>query len=127
MQVSLTVAGAGDDGVTAMRSLEVWLAGHDELHGRVRPVVTAPQPGTMGSVAEVLVLTAAQAGAATALASVLVSWIRRQRGTVSVSAKRPDGAEITLTAEHVRGLTTEEVRSVVTQLEAMLDGTGTGE
>ncbi len=125
MQVRLTVA--GDDATAATRSLEVWLAGHDELRGWVRPVVTAPQPGAMGSVAEVLMVTAGQAGVATAVASVLISWIRRQRGTVSVSARRPDGAEITLTAEHVRGLTTEEIRSVVTQLEAMLDGTSGGE
>jgi Effector Associated Constant Component 1 len=64
---------------------------------------------------------------ATAVASVLISWIRRQSGTVSVRATRPDGAEITVTADHVRGLTTEEVRSVVTQLGATLDGAGAGE
>ncbi len=52
MQVRLTVTGR--DATAAMRSLEAWLAGHDELRGRVRPVVMAPQPGTMGSVAEVL-------------------------------------------------------------------------
>jgi membrane-associated two-gene conflict system component 1 (EACC1) len=124
MQVGLTVA--GDDATAAMRSLEVWLAGHDELHGRVEPVMTAPQPGTMGSMADVLMVTVGPGGVATAVASVLISWIRRQRGTVSVSARRPDGAEITLTADHVRGLTTEEVRALVTQLEATLDGTGAG-
>lgn len=124
MEVRLTVA--GDDATAAMRSLEVWLAGHDELRGRVRPVVIAPQPGTMGSVAEVLMVTVGQAGMATAVASVLVSWIRRRSGKVSVNVTRPDGAEITLIAEHVRGLTTEEVRSVVTQLEATLDVTGAG-
>lgn len=124
MQVRFTVA--GDDATAAMRSLEVWLAAHDELRGRVEPVMTAPQPGTMGSVADVLMVTVGPGGVATAVASVLISWIRRQRGTVSVSARRPDGAEITLTADHVRGLTTEEVRALVTQLEATLDGTGAG-
>jgi hypothetical protein len=122
MQVRLTVA--GDDAMAAMRSLEVWLVGHDDLRGRVRPVMMAPRPGAMGSGAEVLLVTMGQAGVATAVASVLISWIRRQSGKVSVSVTRPDGAEITFTAEHVRGLTTEEVRSVVTQLEATLDGTG---
>ena len=124
MQVRLTVT--GDDATAAMRSLEEWLAGHDELRGRVRPVVTAPQPGTMGSVADVLMVTVGPGGVATAMASVLISWIRRQRGTVSVRAKRPNGAEVTLTADHVRGLTTEEVRALVTQLEATLEGTGAG-
>lgn len=125
MQVRLTVA--GDDATAAMRSLEAWLAGQDELRGRVRPGVIAPQPGAMGSVAEVLVVTVGQAGVATAVASVLISWIRRQAGKVSVNVTRSDGAEITFTVEHVRGLTTEEVRSMVTQLEAMLDGAGAGE
>jgi Effector Associated Constant Component 1 len=124
MQVRLTVA--GDDATAVMRSLEVWLAGHDELRGRVGPVVTAPQPGAMGSVADVLMVTVGPGGVATAVASVLISWIRRQRGTVSVSARRPDGAEITLTADHVRGLTTEEIRALVTQLETTLNGTGAG-
>lgn len=125
MQVRLTVA--GDDATAVMRSLEAWLASHDELRGQVEPVVTAPQPGTMGSVADVLMVTVGPGGVATAVASVLISWIRRQRGKVSVSAKRPDGAEITLTADHVRGLTTEEIRALVTQLEATLNGTGAGE
>ncbi|MGH3972297.1 MAG: effector-associated constant component EACC1 [Pseudonocardiaceae bacterium] len=31
------------------------MVGHDELRGRVQPVAKAPQPGTMGSVTEVLV------------------------------------------------------------------------
>ncbi|MGH3720650.1 MAG: effector-associated constant component EACC1 [Pseudonocardiaceae bacterium] len=125
MQVRLTVD--GDDAPAAMRSLEAWLVGHDELRGRVRPVVEAPQPGTMGSVADVLMVTLGQGGVATAVASVLISWIRRQSGTVSVRATRSDGAEFTVTAEHVRGLTTEEVRSVVNQLAATLDGAGAGE
>lgn len=124
MEVRLTVA--GDDPTAAMRSLEAWLAGHDELRGRVRSVVMAPQPGTMGTVAEVLMVAVGHAGVATAVASVLISWIRRRSGKVSVNVTRPDGAEITLTADHVRGLTTEEVRSMVTQLEATLDGTGAG-
>jgi hypothetical protein len=124
MQVRLTVA--GDDATTAMRSLEAWLAGQDELRGRVHPGVVAPQPGAMGSVAEVLMVAVGQGGVATAVASVLISWIRRQAGTVSVNVTRPDGAEIALTADHVRGLTTEEVPSLVTQLAATLDGSDAG-
>ena len=67
MQVGLTIT--GDDATAAMRSLEVWLAGDDELCGRVRPVMMAPQPGTMGSVAEVLMVAVEQGGVATAVAS----------------------------------------------------------
>jgi hypothetical protein len=124
MEVGLTVV--GDDATAGMRSLEAWLAGHDELRGRVRPVVTVPQPGTMGSVADVLMVALGQGGVATAMASVLISWIRRQSGKVSVNVTHPDGTTITLSADHVRGLTTEEVRSVITQLGTTLDGAGVG-
>jgi hypothetical protein len=68
----------------------------------------------MGSVAEMLMVTVGQGGVATAVASVLISWIRRQSGKVSVNLTRSDGAEITITADRIRGLTTEEVRSLVT-------------
>jgi hypothetical protein len=121
MQVRLAVV--GDDTTVAMRSLEAWLTGHQELCGRVRPVVMASRPGTMGAVAEVL-MVAVQGGLATAVASVLISWLRRQAGKVSVSATRPDGARITLDAKYVRGVTAEEVGALVTQLAATLDGTG---
>ena len=124
MQVRLTVTGS--DRAAAMRSLEAWLAGHDGLRGRVRPIVTAPEPGAMGSVADVLMVAIGPGGVATAMASVLISWIRRQAGQVSVLLTRPDGAEITFSADHVRGLTTEEVRAVVNQLEVALDGRGGG-
>ncbi len=67
-----------------------------------------------GSVAETLMVTVGQGGVATAVASVLISWIRRQSGKVSVNLTRPDGAEVTITADRIRGLTTEEVRSLVT-------------
>ena len=124
MQVRLTAT--GEDTTAAMRSLEAWLANHDELRGWVEPVIEAPQPGTMGSIAEVLLVTVGQSGMATAVASVLISWIRRQSGTVSLRVTRPDGMKITVAADHVRGLTPEEIRSLVTHLGATLDGTGAG-
>jgi hypothetical protein len=118
MEVELRVSGPAE----AMRSLEVWMAGRDELRGRARPVVVAPGPAEMGSAAEVLVVALGHGGAATALASVLVSWIRRQRGTISLTAKRSDGAAITVSADHVRGLTSERIPELVAELTAALDG-----
>ena len=122
MQVRLTLT--GQDAAVARKSLEAWLAGHEELRGRVEPVVEVPQPGTMGLAAEMLLVTMEQGGMATAVASVLIAWIRRQSGKVSLSATRTDGTVITVTADHVRGLTPEEIRSMVDQLAVTLDGTG---
>jgi Effector Associated Constant Component 1 len=124
VEVSLTVA--GDDAAAAMRSLELWLEGQNELRGRVRAVVVAPQPGAMGSVADMLMIALGQGEVATAVASVLVSWIRRQSGKVLVRATRPDGSEITLTADQVRELSPQDVPSLVIQLAATLDGSTAG-
>jgi hypothetical protein len=119
MEIELVVTGDPE----SMRSLEAWLTGEFP----VRPVVAAPRPGTMGAVADVLMVGLGQGGAAAALAGVLVSWIRRQAGKVSVAAKRPDGAEVTLTAENIRGLTTDEVSALVTKVTTALDSTDTDE
>jgi hypothetical protein len=123
-EVELSVV--GDQAATVRRSLEAWLLGHDELRGRVRSVPAAPSPGAMGSLPDVLMVAVEHGGAvATATASVLISWIRRQSAKVSVTAKRPDGSEITLTADHVRGLTSEEIPPLVTRLAAVLEGHST--
>lgn len=119
-EVGLRITGFDTSG--AVRSLQEWLVGREELQGRVRPVVRAPVPGAMGSTADMLVVALGHGGAATATASVLISWIRRQRGKISVTAKRPDGAEITLTADHVRGLAQEDIQPLVGRLAEALDG-----
>lgn len=111
----------GDDAAQGVRSLDAWLVGEDRLRGRVRQVVRAPEPATMGLLPDVLVVALGQGGVATALISVLIAWIRRQTGTAFVTAKRPDGAEFTLSADHVRGLTVEEIRALVSELSTALD------
>jgi hypothetical protein len=125
MQATLAVE--GDGAAAAMRSLQTWLQTKEELRGQVRPVVRTPQPGEMGSVVEALTFAAEASEVATAIASVVIAWIRRQAGKVSVRVTRPDGAEMTVTADHVRGLTPEEIRSMVTQLKTILNGSGVGE
>ncbi len=122
----MAITVGGDDAAEGVRSLDAWLAGENQLRGRVRQVVQAPEPATMGSVPDVLMVALGQGGVATALVSVLIAWIRRQTGTASVTAKRPDGAEFTLSADHVRGLTVEEIRALVGELSTALDGDDAG-
>jgi hypothetical protein len=66
------------------------------------------------------------------MASVIIAWLRRRTGSVSVSMTRPDGSTVELTAERVRALDASGVREQVDQLvaavwpdgEAADDGTG---
>ena len=71
MQIQLTVM--GDGAPAAIRSLEAWLEGEDKLRGSIQRVVAAPQPGTMGSIADVLTAALGHDGAVAAMASVLIS------------------------------------------------------
>jgi hypothetical protein len=117
----------GPDVTALMGSLEAWLTGREELRGGVRAVAPAPYPGAMGSAADVLMVVLGQGGVATALASVLISWIRGQSGKVSVTAKRRDSAEIIVTADRVRGLTQDGIQLLVARLATALDGGEVGE
>ena len=53
---------------------------------------------------------------ATAFASVLVAWIRRRAGSVTVKVTRPGGATFELTAERVRELNAEDLQKQAAQL-----------
>jgi hypothetical protein len=68
----------------------------------------------------VLVVALGQGGTATALASVLISWIRRQRSKISVHARCSCGKEITLSADRVRNPTPDELRRQVADLAEQL-------
>lgn len=64
--------------------------------GRERPVVAAPEPAEMGSVIEALMVALWHGGAATMAAGVA-------------------SAKITVSADHIRGLTAERISSLVNQ------------
>jgi hypothetical protein len=125
MEVLLVVG--GDAAAQERRSLAVWLAEDAEFRGRVREDVPPPDRGTMGAVPELLAVALGPGGAATALAGVVLGWIRRRSGSTTVTLKRADGAEISLAADHVRGLTAEELGGLVERVAASLDGSGDGE
>lgn len=110
----------GSDDPAEIRELEAFLTNDPELRRWVAARVTAPEPGTMGSVADVLVVALGQGGTATALASVLISWIRRQRSKISVHARCACGKEITVSADHIRSLTAEQLRDQVGDLAEQL-------
>ncbi|MEV5506657.1 effector-associated constant component EACC1 [Streptomyces orinoci] len=118
MDVAIEVRGqrSGDE----LRSLCEWLVADERLRGRVRLDIAPPVPGTLGSALETLSVAVGPGGVATALASVLITWIRRRTGSVSLKVSKPDGSTYELNAAPVRGLTATEVRELAGELAQRL-------
>ena len=112
--VTLFVAGSLDDAV----ALGGLLDADPELRGRVRRVAAQVPEGALGSGLPELVIALGSSGVATALASVLMVWLRQRSGSVSLHITRPDGAHLELTAERVRTLGSDDLRALVDLLTA---------
>jgi hypothetical protein len=107
--------GDGDEA----RSLREWLVGEDELRGRVRLRETAPPPGALGSLTELIVVTLAQGGGITALTTVLVTWLRQRRGDLTVRVRHKD-TEIEVVGTKVRGLDAAGLRQEADRLARLI-------
>lgn len=122
MDVSVVIVGdrAGEE----LRSLRAWLVEENELRGRVRLRQRPPEPDELGAVDDVLTVAFGPGGAATVLASVLITWIRHRTGNVTVKLTRPDGTSVDVTAKHVRGLAAADVHTLTAELSRSLDAGG---
>ncbi|GAA5173568.1 hypothetical protein GCM10023321_75470 [Pseudonocardia eucalypti] len=114
MAVALRIDGSGDP--ADLRSLNSWLSGRNELRGRVSRRSRAPEPGTMGSVTDVLVVALGPSGVAAALASVLISWIKQRTGEVTLRATCACGRETTIEAKQVPNPTPEAIADLAATL-----------
>lgn len=121
--MDLVVDVEAGDRAAELRSLREWLVGEPALRGRVGFVEQAPPPGTLGGVVDVLTVALGQGGPAAALASVLIAWIRRRAGVVTVMLTRPDGTSIKVEGRHVRGLDPAGVEHLVAGVARSLEGT----
>jgi len=117
IEVQTGLADAGD-----VRSLRQWMVADEMLRGRVRVSTAPPDHGTLGGVVETLTVALGPGGVATALASVLISWIRRRTGNVSVKISKPDGASYEFSATNIRSLSGVELQEVTAKLARHLDG-----
>jgi hypothetical protein len=87
------------------RSLWDWLMAEPALRGLVRIVEKPP--------ADVLTVAPGPEDVAATVASVLVAWLRRRVGDVTVTVTRPDGVWVTVDATQVRDLDPTEVEELV--------------
>ena len=119
--VDAAVTVAGPDAFDQLRSLQEWLGDVDELRGRVGSRESAPERGTLGPVLDALAVALGPGGAATALATAVIAWLRSRRGEVRVKVTLPDDRSVELTARRIAGLDADALRQQVDQVAAMLD------
>ncbi|MEV6133777.1 hypothetical protein AB0M05_44425 [Streptomyces violaceusniger] len=104
MRVVLSVSG----GSGASGDLRRWLTRDPQLRGRLgREAAAEPAAGAMGATAELLPVLLAPGGLTAALAAAVVAWLQNRRGNQTVTITRPDGTQVTVTSERVRGLTAQ--------------------
>ncbi|MER6548450.1 hypothetical protein [Streptomyces sp. NPDC001250] len=120
--VRLSVSG----GAAQTADLAAWLDEEDALRGRVRRVAGPVPDGALGGELQQLVVGLTSSGVTTAVASVVVAWLRRRTGSVSVRVSGRDGFELEVHADQVRNMDAEQLRAQVDRLvsAAWPDGAG---
>lgn len=108
---------AADDGAA---SLLAWLRAEADLRGRVHLAESPPQPGSLGTVADVLMVAVGEGGVVSVLASALIAWIRRQSGNIVVTLTRSDGSSIEVKATEVSRLSPQSVAELVQRVNESL-------
>jgi hypothetical protein len=116
--VEVTLEVEGDRAADELRSLRAWLLDEDALRGHVRLVAGTVVPGTLGSGVEALAVILAPGGVATAVASVLIAWIRHRTSDVTLKVTRPDGTSYELSVTDVPDFGATAVADLAAQLSA---------
>lgn len=120
--VALSMDGLGigiGSGSEHVADLAAWLDAEDTLRGCTRRAPGPVPEGALGADLAQLAVSLGSGGAATAMASVVVAWLRRRAGAVSVRVTRPDGSALELRADRVRALDAAGLRVQVDQLAAL--------
>ncbi|MCM2388288.1 effector-associated constant component EACC1 [Streptomyces albipurpureus] len=89
--------------------LRQWLRRNPELRCAIGQSRSGPPaPGGMsGGAAELIPLLLTPGGLTAAVAAAVVAWLQSRRGNQTVTITQPDGTQVTVTSERVRGLTAE--------------------
>ncbi len=99
--------------------LAAWLADEGELRGCLRRVAAPVPMGVLGADLAQLAVSLTSGGAATALASAVIAWLKRRAGPVTVRVSR-DGSMIELSVSRVREMSAEDLQNQVDQLASMV-------
>ncbi|MGG8407148.1 effector-associated constant component EACC1 [Streptomyces sp. 12297] len=120
MQIAITAL--DDGGRVGTDDLRGWLGRQRELRGRVkRGSGQTPAPGTMGTATEFVTVLLEPGGVVAVLAAAVVTWVQNRSGSQTVTITRPDGTEITVTSDRVKGLTAQETGDLARQIAGDLE------
>jgi len=120
--LEVTVLRAGDHSGDELRVLRSWLSGVDKLRGRVRLAQPPPEPGKLGTLTDILVVTLGPAGAAAALAGALATWLRHRGSNVRVVVRGRDGRRIEVDVQRAKRMDPAGVSELAAELSSLLDG-----
>lgn len=117
MDIALEVSGTAADAY----ELRQWLRDDPDLRPAVVPLVPAsPAPGSMGAIGTVIELLLQPGGLTVTLAAGVVAWLQTRRGTQTVTITKPDGTQVVVTSEGVRGLTPQSSGELAQQVARAL-------
>ncbi len=117
---SKVVIAGPDVSADDLRSLRSWMIDMGELRGPFELRRPDPRPGEMGSLTDALIVAVGSGGAVTALAGVLVSWLRHRTSDLTLKVTRPDGSTLEVVGNRVRGLGAAELGAEITRLAGQL-------
>jgi Effector Associated Constant Component 1 len=104
------------DGVrldTERQFLHDWLRTAPGFRGAVRAPVPPLEPGKLGGVSDVLVVTFGAGGTATLFVKLLADWLIARRPKVRIKVTGPDGRTVEFETENLTGDQLTEVVSKV--------------
>lgn len=104
-----------------LRDLRAWLAEEPELRGGVRLREGAPEPGALGPVVDGLQLLLGSGGALATAATVIIAWLRAQRGSVTVKLSRDGKSSLEVSATGVKNLSAADTKELTEQFVRLLD------
>lgn len=103
-----------------LRALRRWMIDTGDLRGPFDLRQADPRPGELGSLTDALVVAAGSGGAVTALAGVLISWLRHRTTDLTIKVTRPDGSSLEVSGSRVRGLDAPALGAEIERLAGQL-------
>src|SRR5712691_1682234 len=105
-----------------LRSLRAWLVTEDGLRGRVQPVERPPAVGELGADLTGLLIGLAGTSGSSALAAVLVTWIRTRHSDLDLLVRREDGVTTQIKARRLRHLDASALPDTIRRVTEVIVG-----